>query len=313
MAMRSSMQADSRPFQYENTPLTQLVACSSSHHGITKQRPSEKTNRAQIKPSQSSCSFRSRLPLILYTYTMARTLYSSSRSQIFKLYLLCIFISVASIWHASKTGVFDVTDLHYLDDEIRRLGRDSRTATTTLAGDAHFEQRALSLALSVANHSASDPWISLWRKVQGRTLSPPACLPRLDSEEDESRFLMRNSIYEVKRGHPSNSNDGNSMLCTVTNGFEFALRYRLDEVQHPRLGRRAFRDWEDISTKKERLSKTIHEDTSYKFSMDNGTESLHSDIAKWRSAVVAAKNASPSCQYAGPVSIAPTAGWGGQW
>ena len=245
---------------------------------------------------------------------MARTPLSSSHSQIFKIYLLCVFISAASIWHSSKTGAFYVSDVHYLDDEIRRLGRNAPT-TTIPAEDAHFEQHALSLALSVANHSASDPWISLWRKVQGRTLSPPACLPRLESEEDESRFLMRNSIFEKKRGHPSSSNDEYSMLCTVTNGFEFALRYRLDEVQHPRPGRPAFRDWEDISTKKERLPQSTHQDMLLLLhnSTDNNTESLHPDIAKWRSAAVAAKNVAPSCQYAGPIHIAPVVGWGGQW
>jgi hypothetical protein len=152
----------------------------------------------------------------------------SGASTILKKQTFCLFIICISsnVWLASKHGVFD-DNVHM---HLTHFDLEPTAGNRGAFSYWQFEHRAQSLAMLVANHSASDPWISLWRKVQGRTLSPAACLPRLDSEEDESQFLMRNSIFEVM----VHGSDDHSMLCTVTNGFEFALRYRLDEASSSR-------------------------------------------------------------------------------
>jgi hypothetical protein len=197
-----------------------------------------------------------------------------------QIFCFCIFCISSNVWLASKHGIFDANEPRHLTHfDLERATTDNRGAFNYW----QFEHRAQSLALSFANHSASDPWISLWRKVQGRTLSPAACLPRLDSEEDESRFLMRNSIFEVT----AHGSDDRSMLCTVTNGFEFALRYRLDEVQHPRSGRLpSATNYTETNLSEEQLK-------------------MHPDIEKWKSIVKAAMIEAPSCEFAGSVEIPP--------
>lgn len=210
--------------------------------------------------------------------TMAR---SSIKRQMFCLSIICI---LSNLWLASQHGIFDNHMPPHLThlDFVPTAGNDIHT-------DSYWrlEHRATLLALSVANHSVSDPWISLWRKVQGTTLSA-ACLPRLDSEKDESRFLMRNSIFEVT------VQDDHSMLCTVTNGYEFALRYRLDEVQHPRPGRFP-------SQEGQKEGEATNNDSKLNLS----EEKPHPDIEKWRYIATVAKSEAPSCQFAGTIDIPP--------
>jgi hypothetical protein len=73
----------------------------------------------------------------------------------------------------------------------------------------------------------------------------------------------------------------------VTNGFEFALRYRLDEVQHPRPGRHpSATNYTETNLSEEQLK-------------------MHPDIEKWKSIVKAAMIEAPSCEFAGSVEIPP--------
>ena len=152
---------------------------------------------------------------------------------------------------------------------------------------SEYERHATALALETIRHSKSDPWISLWRKAKGRSLAS-ACVPRRINVEEERQFLSRNSVFEIS---PSNKS-----LCTVTNGYEFALRWRLDEVQHPRGG--------------EQREQNVRLLLQF-----NSTDPFpeRPDVKKWNSTVAAARFAAPSCHYAGSIRANIGIGWGGHW
>ena len=152
---------------------------------------------------------------------------------------------------------------------------------------SEYERHATALALETIRHSKSDPWISLWRKAKGRSLAS-ACVPRRSNVEEERQFLSRNSVFEIS---PSNKS-----LCTVTNGYEFALRWRLDEVQHPRRG--------------EQREQNVRLLLQF-----NSTDPFpeRPDVKKWNSTVAAARFAAPSCHYAGSIRANIGIGWGGHW
>ncbi|KAL9186377.1 LOW QUALITY PROTEIN: hypothetical protein ACHAXT_005615 [Thalassiosira profunda] len=159
------------------------------------------------------------------------------------------------------------------------------------------ERRAADLALTTvngqraaANISASDPWISLWRAARGRTLAPACLLPWPPDgwpEEGAQRFLTRNSVWEVREGR----------LCTVSNGYEFALRWRLDAVQHPR-------EHDGINEVLVPLGGAAR-------AAANETQGdFPPDVPTWNSTAAAARLVHPSCRR----EVMPhLVGWGGQW
>ena len=114
------------------------------------------------------------------------------------------------------------------------------------------------------------------------------------------RFLTRRSIFEVVRSGNGKKKEGE--LCTVKNGYDFALRYRLDEVQHPTIRAMDTKD----GGKKVMVGKDDNNSNLPLLSANSAP-----DLPKWAS-VVAASRLPPSCSFAGGIAV-PQSDGGDQW